>query len=144
MTRFRTCLLAFVLLDALLCLIFIPDWGEDPVKLALGSWRSQSKSLGIYAEVAEKHLLWNGKVGHGRFLYTWLQTEKEPYRLQFKRGHDVIEANVTFDGPDTAILEPDILDKLPPAARNYIRKQNKINQRPENEFSLIFVRIKES
>lgn len=144
MTRFRTCLLAFALLDALLCLIFIPDWGEDPVELAPGSWRSQSKSLGIYAEVAEKQILWNGKAGHGRCQYAWLQTEREPYRVQFKRGHDAIEADVTFDGPDKAILEPDILDRLPAAARDYIRKQNKINRRPEDEFSLIFVRTKES
>lgn len=143
MTRFRLFLLVFVALDALLCLIFLPDWGEDPTQLALGSWRSQHKSLGIHADVSEGRINWNGKAGRGVITYTWLQTEEEPYRLQFKRGQDTMEAQVTFDGADTAILEPDILGKLPPAARDYIRKQNRINKRPEDEFRLIFVRVKE-
>jgi len=125
----------------LTCLIFLPDWREDPVQLSIGEWRTQSKSMGIHAEVTDRQAKWYGKA-RGTCTYEWLQTEREPYRLRFTRGNEAIEANVTFDGSDTAILEPDILDKLPDMARDHIRKQNKLHNRPENEFRIIFVRVK--
>lgn len=135
---FLTCFIAFGLLS---CFVFLPDWREDPVRLAVGEWRTQSKSMGIHAEVTDRRAEWYGKAW-GKCAYEWIQTECEPYRLRFMHGNEAIEANVTFDGSDTAILEPDILDKLPDMARAHIRKQNKLRNRPENEFRIIFVRVK--
>lgn len=123
----------------LLCLIFIPDWFEDPVKLAIGEWKGVPN--GMQGEVTEQRVAWQVGGRRGRFDYTWIQTESEPYRVQFSRGDNVFEADVEFNGRDEAVLRPLVFDRLPELAQEYIRKQNKARNRPETELIFVFRRV---
>ncbi len=128
-------------ISALVCtIIFIPQWYEDPRQLALGEWKENSPR-GMQAEVTDTGIQWRGYGRRGKLSYEWLQTEDEPYRVSIRRGQTCIEANVTFNGDDEVILEPDIFDKLPELARTYIRDRNKRHKRPENELIFCFRRV---
>ena len=137
----RRLLLIVVALLLLAGVIFIPDWFEDPRRLAPGEWVEQGTRL--KAEVTDKDIHWRGFNSRGRLTYDWLQTDKEPYRVVIRRGEQAVEALVTFNGEDEAILEPEIFDKLPSLARRYIRERNRARQRPEEEIRLIFRRVRE-
>lgn len=137
----RRLICILLILSLLLGVIILPDWFEDPRRLALGEWMEQGSHL--RAEVTEDSIAWRGFNSRGKLTYTWLQTNKEPYRVAIRRGEQLVEADVTFDGEDVAILEPDIFDKLPPTARRYIRERNRARQNPEEEIRLIFRRVKE-
>jgi len=133
----------FLIVAALLLLsgvIFIPDWFEDPRRLAPGEWVEQGTQL--KAEVTDKDIHWRGLNNRGHLTYDWLQTDREPYRVVIRRGERAVEALVTFNGEDEAILEPEIFDKLPSLARRYIRERNRAHQRPEEEIRLIFRRVR--
>lgn len=137
----RRLIYLLLILALLLGVIVLPDWSEDPRRLAIGEWMEQSSHL--RAEVTEDTIAWRGFNRRGNLTYTWLQTNKEPYRVAIRRGEQLIEADVTFDGDDVALLEPDVFDKLPPTARRYIRERNHARQAPEEEIRLIFRRVKE-
>ncbi|MBQ1960754.1 MAG: hypothetical protein II349_04450 [Akkermansia sp.] len=136
----RNFLIALGISSAICATIFIPDWGEDPQQLAIGEWKEASPR-GMMAEVSDTTIQWQGYGRHGKLTYEWVQTENEPYRVRIKKGQNLIEANVTFNGKDEATLEPEIFDKLPDIARSYIRDLNKRNNRPETEIVLVFRRV---
>ncbi len=136
----RNFFIAVGISSAICAVVFIPDWGEDPRQLALGEWKEASPR-GMAAEVDSSVILWRGYGRRGKLTYEWLQTEEEPYRVRICKGQTVVDANVTFNGADEAILEPDIYDKLPEMARKYIRDTNKRHNRPEREIRLEFRRI---
>lgn len=125
----------------LLCAVFIPDWFEDPVKLAIGEWQGYPNK--VRAEVDEQQVRWYAGGHRGKFTYTWLQTDTEPYRVQFSRGEESFEADVIFEGDEEAILLPLVMDRMPEIARDYIRRQNKARNRPEDELRFLFRRVKE-
>ncbi|MBQ3218522.1 MAG: hypothetical protein IJB33_06585 [Akkermansia sp.] len=129
-----------LLFVGLLCMVFIPDWFEDPVKLAPGEWKGTPN--GMLGEVDESQVRWSVGGHRGRFVYNWVQTENEPYRVQFRRGNRVFEAEVEFNGRDEAVVHPLIFDELPELAQDYIRSRNKAMNRPENEMIFVFHRIK--
>lgn len=135
----RHFLIAVGISSAICSLIFLPDWGEDPRELAIGEWK-EAKPRGTTAQVDATHIRWQGYGHRGKLTYEWLQTDEEPYRVRIRKGQTSVDANVTFDGEDEAILEPDIFDKLPDIARSYIREHNKRNKRPETEIILKFRR----
>lgn len=136
----RNFFIALGISSAICAAIFIPDWGEDPRKLAPGEWKEASPR-GMGAEVDETTIKWQGYGRHGKFTYEWLQTEKEPYRVRIRKGQTIVDADVTFNGKDEAVLAPDVFDKLPDIARSYIRDLNKRNNRPETEIVLVFRRV---
>lgn len=130
-------------ISALICAaIFIPDWGENPRELAIGEWK-ESTRRGMHAEVDEHSIRWHAFGRRGKLTYEWVQTDEEPYRVRIRRGQTCIDARVSFNGRDEAILEPDIYDKLPDLARSYIRDLNKRNQRPEKEIIFSFRRVEQ-
>lgn len=110
----------------------------DPRELALGEWKEVSSSLRV--EVEPERVVWRG-MGRGKAKYEWLQTEKEPYRLRFVYQGDTIEANITFDGRNTAIFEPEIWEKLPAEAQKHLSEINRHHNRPATEFRLLFKRV---
>lgn len=111
----------------------------DPRQLALGEWREAAGRLSV--EVAPETASWRG-MGRGKIAYNWLQTDKEPYRVHFVYHGQDIEANVSFDGKDTAILEPEVWDMIPSVAQQQIKDVNRSRNRPERELRLVFRRIK--
>lgn len=124
---------------ALFCLsailIYLACHGkEDPALLALGDWKGEE--LKLQAEVTETHVAWSGYGERGKFSYRWIQTEKEPYRIEFKRGDKTIEADVEFDGKDKAILTPRLEGGVP----SFIRQYNRSRGRAEDDLSLTFRR----
>lgn len=134
-------ILVFLLLVGGLCALLIPDWFEDPIALALGRW--QAVPSGMRAEVDEERVRWQVGGHYGRFAYEWVQTRDEPYRVIFRRGEQVFEADVIFDGEDEVVVLPLVFDELPPMAREYIASQNKARNRPEKELRFVFRREKE-
>ena len=140
MPSLRTIILSIMGLNALLALIFIPDWFEDPRELAIGEWRDAGKRG--YLEVDETHIRTRGLGARGSISYEWVQTEDEPYTMQLTWRHYTITAHITFDGPDTAIADLDVMRHLPREAARIVKKQNKAAGRPENEFRMVFFRTK--
>lgn len=136
----RNFLIAIGISSAICAAVFIPDWGEDPREIAIGEWK-EAGPRGMRAEVNEVGIRWQGYGRHGKLTYEWLQTEEEPYRVRIRKGQTIVDANVTFNGKDEAVLEPEIFDKLPDIARSYIRDLNKRNKRPETEIVLVFRRV---
>lgn len=136
----RNFFIALGISSAVCAVIFIPDWGENPREIALGEWKEASPR-GMGAEVDAATIKWQGYGRHGKLTYEWLQTEKEPYRVRIQKGQTIIDADVTFNGKDEAVLRPDIFDKLPDIARSHIRTLNKHNNRPETEIVLTFRRV---
>ena len=134
-------ILVLLLIVGGLCALFIPDWFEDPVKFAPGNW--QATPSGMRAEVDEEQVRWQVGGHYGRFAYQWVQTREEPYRVIFRRGEQVFEADVIFDGEDEVVVLPLVFDELPPMAREYIASQNKARNRPEKELRVVFRREKE-
>ncbi len=124
----------------LLCVIFIPDWFEDPVELAIGEWQGVPNRM--RAEVNDTRVRWEMSGNAGRLSYTWVQTETEPYRVQFRRGEEVFDADIIFDGADEVVVMPHIFDRLPLMAREHIARTNKAADRPENELRYVFRRVK--
>lgn len=124
----------------LLCVIFIPDWFEDPVELAIGEWQGVPNRM--RAEVNDTRVRWEMSGNAGRLSYTWVQTETEPYRVQFRRGEEVFDADIIFDGADEVVVMPHIFDRLPLMAREHIARTNKAADRPENEIRYVFRRVK--
>ncbi len=124
----------------LLCVIFIPDWFEDPVELAIGEWQGVPNRM--RAAVNDTHVRWEMSGNAGRLSYTWVQTETEPYRVQFRRGEEVFDADIIFDGADEVVVMPHIFDRLPLMAREHIARTNKAADRPENELRYVFRRVK--
>lgn len=139
MFSFRNVLVAMAAVG-LLCAIFIPDWFENPVVLAKGEWIGYPQK--IRAEVDEQQVRWSVGGHHGKFTYNWLQTDTEPYRVQFSHGGESFEADVIFDGEDEAVLLPLVFDKLPDIAREHIRRTNKARNRAEDELRFLFHRVK--
>ena len=111
--------------------------GEDPRALAQGEWKQATGRLRVTVE--PEHAAWRG-MGHGSVKYEWLQTEKPPYRLRFVYRGETIEADLSFDGKNTAILEPDVWQKLPPLAQQQLSDLNRRHNRPATELRLIFRR----
>lgn len=111
--------------------------GENPRELALGEWKEATSRLRV--EVEPQRAAWRG-MGHGSAKYEWLQTDKPPYRLRFVYRGESIEANLTFDGKNTAIFEPEIWEKLPAMAQKQLSEFNRRHNRPAGEFRLIFRR----
>ena len=110
---------------------------ENPRELVLGEWKEVSSRLRV--EVEPERAAWRG-MGHGSVKYEWLQTEKSPYRLRFVYQGDTIEANLFFDGENTAVFEPEVWDKMPTVAQEHLRRLNRRHNRPDTEFRLIFRR----
>lgn len=125
----------------LLCVVFIPDWFENPQELAIGEWLGVPNRM--QGEVDAEQVRWQVGGHRGKFSYTWVQTEREPYRVQFRRGDKVFEADVEFNGRDEAVVYPLIFDQLPELAQDYIRSRNKALDCPENEMIFHFRRAKE-
>lgn len=125
----------------LLCAMFIPDWFENPVELAKGEWLGSPQK--IRAEVDEQRVSWSVGGHRGKFAYTWVQTDTEPYRVQFSRGEERFQADVIFESEDEVVLQPLIFEKLPELAREHIRRTNKARNRPEEELRFLFRRVKE-
>ena len=136
----RNFFIALGISSAICAAIFIPDWGENPREIAIGEWK-EAGPRGMAAEVTDTDIRWQGYGRRGKLTYEWLQTEEEPYRVRIRKGKTIVDANVTFNGKDEAVLEPEIFDKLPDIARSYIRDLNKRNNRPETEIILVFRRV---
>lgn len=133
-------LAAVVLTVAVVCLIFIPDWGENPEAWALGEWKEVARDM--EGEVTEAGVAWHAYGRRGRLTYEWVQTDTEPYRIILRRGeHTEVPANVTFNGRDEAVLEPEVFDSLPDIARTFIRDNNRRRNRPDKEIRFIFKRV---
>lgn len=112
---------------------------ENPRELALGDWKGSNTPL--LAEVTEDTVSWSAPGARGRFSYTWQQEEKSPYRVNFRRGQTVVEADICFDGKNTVIVEPRVFQQLPPMLQEHLRSRNKTLGRPEEELKLIFRRL---
>lgn len=123
-----------------LCVVFIPDWFENPQELAIGEWLGVPNKM--QGEVDATQVRWQVGGHRGKFSYTWVQTEQEPYRVQFRRGDRVFEADVEFNGRDEVVVHPLIFEQLPELAQEYIRSRNKAKNRPENEMIFVFRRAK--
>lgn len=140
LTMLRNFFIAAGISSAICAAIFIPDWWEDPREIAIGEWKEVGRRS-LAAEVDASGISWRGYGRHGKLTYEWLQTEEEPYRVRIRKEQTIVDANITFNGKDEAILEPEIYDKLPDIARSYIRSQNKRNKRPEKEIIFMFRRV---
>lgn len=136
----KTLAILFAGCVGLLCAVLIPDWFEDPVELAKGEWIGYPQK--VRAEVDAQQVRWSVGGHRGKFAYTWVQTDSEPYRVRFSRGGESFEADVIFDGDDEAVLLPLVFDKLPDIAREHIRSTNKARNRPEDELRFLFRRVK--
>ena len=134
--RWYSILTIAALLVGGLCWLLLP--GEDPRELALGEWKEATIRLRV--EVGPESAAWRG-MGHGSVKYKWLQTEKAPYRLRFVYRGETIEADLRFDGKNTAILEPEVWEKLPALAQEQLRELNRRHNRPATEFRLLFKRV---
>ncbi len=133
-------ILAAIAAIGVLCVVFIPDWFENPRELAIGEWLGVPNKM--QGEVDATQVRWQVGGHRGKFSYTWVQTEQEPYRVQFRRGDRVFEADVEFRGRDEAVVYPLIFEQLPELAQEYIRSRNKAKNRPENEMIFVFRRAK--
>lgn len=113
----------------------------DPRQLILGDWKEHSSHL--YVEVTPQKATARGMM-RGSVKYEWLQTDKEPFRLRFTYRHESYEALISFPDKDSAVVEPQIWDKLPVSAQRMLRDVNRRHNRPENEFRLLFHRRAEA
>lgn len=123
-----------------ICAIVLPDWFENPIKLAPGEWKGSSGNM--QAEVTEELVSWSAGGHRGKFTYTWVQTDSEPYRVSFRRGNREFEADIEFNGRDEAVVRPLVFEQLPELAREYIRSRNKAMNRPEDELVFVFRRVR--
>lgn len=140
MVNLRNILIAVAAIG-LLCVVFIPDWFEDPRELAIGEWQGVPRK--IRAEVTGDVVQWRAGGYGGKFTYNWVQTEDEPYRVEFRSSSSVFEADVVFEGPDEVLLFPLVFDHMPDAAKDYIRSYNKARDRAEDDMRFRFQRVKE-
>lgn len=132
-------LITLITLSLLSAVIFIPDWFEDPRKLAPGEWAEGSNRGKVEVTDTELHLLGFGPEESIR--YEWLQTENEPYTMRAVYGSHSVVAAITFNGKDEVFADLDIMNKLPGEMADILRKKNRSAGRPENEFRLIFRRV---
>lgn len=123
-------------------LALTPGCREDPRELAPGNWVESGRLL--QADVSpDGSIRWQIGGSSGTLRYEWVDTENEPYQLTLTHRKKSIPARLTFEDSDTAVIEPQIWDKLSPAVRRDIARQNKANRRPENEIRLRFHRRRE-
>lgn len=113
---------------------------ENPRELAPGDWKGAN--IPLQAEVSADTVQWSAPGSRGKFTYTWEQEKESPYRVRFRRGRTEIEANISFDGDDTVLVEPIVFEKLPPLMQQHLRDRNKSLGRPETEIRLVFRRLK--
>lgn len=130
---------ALCLLGGVLGVVFFGK--EDPRELALGEWKESTGR--IHVEVMPGTAVWRG-MGHGKLTYEWVQADKEPYRLLLHYHHDTYEATLRFDGRNTAILEPNVWEKMPTTAQKELSRFNRSHSRPEREIRLVFRRLQVS
>ena len=139
-TRSRN-VMAAVMLLVLVVGVSMWLWGnEKPQELALGEWKDSTGRLRV--EVEPGKATWRG-AHRGSLRYVWVQADKSPYKLSLSYQGGEIEADLVFDGKNTAILMPDVWDKLPPAAQKELSNSNRRHGRPEREFRIIFRRQQE-
>ena len=138
----RLMLLA-VLIAAAAGALFIPDWFEDPTQKILGTWKDAAPRSALFIEADRAQLQWRSGTRHGKMPYTWLQTEHEPYTLQFTYHHEDYVVDVIFNGNDEAVALPRIWDKLPEEARRWVKEKNRAAGRPEKELRFLFRRDKD-
>ena len=139
MSTLHRIIVVLIALISLLCLVMIPDWFEDPRKLAPGEWKDAGKQGMV--EVTDATLTLHGFGPEGPIPYTWLQTDKEPYTMQVCYGSHTVEAAITFNGENEVVADLDIMHKLPSDIADTLRRRNTGAGRPENEFRLVFRRI---
>lgn len=138
MTPIRLISAAAVLL-ATGALILIPDWFEDPRRLAPGEWKDAGRRGTI--DVTESTLTLRGFGPEDPIPYEWVQTEDEPYTLLVTYGSYRLMADITFNGKNEVIADLDVMDKLPSDIADTLREKNRHAGRPENEFRLLFRRV---
>lgn len=140
MSRSRL-LFLLVLLSLLCCLaLWLPGWFKDPRLLVQGEWQEYGKMGRVQVTDSTAH--WRSGHYKGTFLYTWVQTDSEPYTAEVSKGKDKWLIGISFEDDDHAVVDFYIVDKLPSEARDFIRARNKARNRPEDELKLRFRRIK--
>lgn len=125
------------------CLLFIFVRFEDPTQKILGSWKDAAPRSALFIEADMAQLQWRSGTRHGKMPYTWLQTEHEPYTLQFTYHHEDYVVDIIFNGDNEAVALPRIWEKLPAEARQWVKEKNRAAGRPEKELRFRFRREKE-
>ena len=139
MTMRRLILIAAPLLLGFLGLIvWLCSSRLDPREVVLGDWQEASSHIRV--EVTPDRAAARGIGRRAVVKYEWVQTEREPYRLQFHYHGEVLEALVYISNKDTVIVEPQIWEQLPEPARQHIQQVNRQRNRPERELRFLFHR----
>lgn len=134
-------ILFFVAVDALLTVLFLPDWFVDPRERAIGTWKE--RSLKLQAEVTPEGITaWLPGGGKRRMTCEWVQEKTSPYQCLLKMGDQVVPVEVEFDGEDVALVKPVVERALSDEERSFLRRFNRAHHRPEDEFLLRWVRVK--
>ena len=140
MTRLRL-IFVLILVSVLGSLtLMLPGCFRDPRQLVLGESK-EAGNLG-YVEVSDSTARWRGSNYKGKFRYSWVQTDSEPYTIEVSRNQDKWLVGVTFEDDDHAEVNLYIMDKLPDEAQDFIRQRNRARNRPDDELKLRFRRIK--
>ena len=139
MSRWRIFLLSYLLLSTIGGIIYWLSSGRaDPRELVLGAWKDQTSRL--FVEVEPSGITVRG-LARGAIKYEWLQTEEEPYRMRCTYRNEAFEARLFFSGKNTAIVEPEIWERLPSEFQRRLAGENKRHNRPEHELRLLFHRL---
>lgn len=120
--------------------LLLPRWLRDPRELVLGDWQ-ESQKLGTVT-VEREQARWEGMGRRITIPYRWIQAESEPYELEFRYRGETLRTELRFNGDGEAVLSPHITDKLPASARRALREQNRAHGRPDDEFNILFRRLK--
>ena len=130
----------FIAADALLALIFLPDWFVDPRERALGEWKE--RSLHVSAEVTGNRIEARFPGGGIRRLsYEWVDDTSSPYKCLLKMGDAVIPIELEFEGKNTTLVRFVLPDQLAPQERAALRRWNRARGREEGDMVLRWVRV---
>lgn len=133
-------ILLIVLLSLVTSLaIMLPGWFKNPRELVQGEWQEWHKRGTVV--VTDCTARWQSGRHKMTFQYAWVQDNSEPYTIEVSRHDQKWRIGVTFEDDDHALVNFYIVDKLPAEARDYIRKRNRAQNRPEDEFILRFRRL---
>lgn len=129
-----------IALDALLAVIFLPDWFVNPRERALGTWKE--RSLKLEATVSPEGITaWLPGGGKRRLTYQWVQDKASPYQCVLRLGEQAVPVEVEFDGKDVALVKPVINKVLADEERAFLRRFNRARHRPDDELVLRWVRV---
>ncbi len=130
----------FLAVDALLAVIFLPDWFVDPRERVLGEWQEPSSRLSAQVGPGEIAVTLPGSVAR-RLTYEWIDDKNSPYKCVVKTGDRVFPIELEFDGKDVALVRPDLSNDLSGDARTALRRWNRERGRPDDA-ALRWVRVR--